>query len=366
MAQLTEEAQLMIQSVQQAAKAAADAAQALGDIGLQQRPGGFSEANKTVQCPKEFGAAISAEDQNSWADFSFAFRQWLCFADAAYSSDLDSDYVEEHSDTPVTYTATPEGQASKARSRKLFAILAGILKNRPLRILRAVPESNGLEVWRQLHALFVPRTKVRSMAILNAIMGFPSFSKEKTLLEQVQMLERLGDEYRKASGSDISDDILLTTLVRALPRPVQQHIQLGMTNTTTYQEVKDRLVAYERVSSSWTRDKILTECGANPVGAVTSYATGSDGPAPMEVNLVQKGKGKKGKASDKGKSKGKGSYNSGKGKGKGGDSGKGKGQQKGFDSRKGQPEGLWRRTTTEAETGCECVRLLWKVRPLAT
>ena len=80
------------------------------------------------------------------------------------------------------------------------------------------------------------------------------------MLEQVQMLERLGDEYRKASGSDISDDILLTTLVRALPRPVQQHIQLGMTNTTTYQEVKDRLVAYERVSSSWTRDKILTEC----------------------------------------------------------------------------------------------------------
>ena len=154
------------------------------------------------------------------------------------------------------------------------------------------------------------------------------------------MLQRLGDEYRKASsGSDIFDDILLTTLVRALPRPVQQHIQLGMTNATTYQEVKDRLVAYERVSNSRTRDKILTECGANPVGAVTSYATGSDGPAPMEVNLVQKGKGKKGKASDKGKSKGKGSYNSGKGEGKGGDSGKGKGQQKGFDSRKGQQKG---------------------------
>ena len=34
----------------------------------------------------------------------------ISFADAAYSSDLD--YVEEHSDTPVTYTATPEGQAS--------------------------------------------------------------------------------------------------------------------------------------------------------------------------------------------------------------------------------------------------------------
>ena len=62
------------------------------------------------------------------------------------------------------------------------------------------------------------RRKVRSMAILSAIMGFPAFTKERTLLEQVQMLERLGDEYQRTSGTNISDDILLTTLVRALPR----------------------------------------------------------------------------------------------------------------------------------------------------
>ena len=154
------------------------------------------------------------------------------------------------------------------------------------------------------------------------------------------MLERLGDEYQKTSGTNISDDILLTTLVRALPRAVQQHIQLGMTNATTYQEVKDRVVAYERISSSWTRDKILAECGANPIGTVTSYSGGGDsGPAPMEVNLVQKGKGKKGKSGDKGKGKNKGPYSTGKGKGKSNDSGKGKNQTKGYDSRKGQQKG---------------------------
>ena len=327
----------MIQSVQQAAQAASEAARALRDVGLQ-RQGGFAEANKTIQCPKDFGSAVSSEDQNNWADFAFSFRQWLCFADSTYAADLD--YVEEHSDTVVTYNDTAAGQASKARSTKLHAILAGILKHRPLRLLRAVGDSNGLEVWRQLHALYVPKTKVRSMAILSAIMGFPAFTKERTLLEQVQMLERLGDEYQRTSGTNISDDILLTTLVRALPRAVQQHIQLGMTNATTYQEVKDRVVAYERISSSWTRDRILTECGANPIGAVTSYAGGSDsGPTPMEVNLVQKGKGKKGKSNDKGKGKNKGSYGTGKGKGKNYDAGKGKNQNKGFDSRKGQQKG---------------------------
>ena len=117
---------------------------------------------------------------------------------------------------------------------------------------------------------------------------------------------------------NISEDILLTTLVRPLPRHVQQHIQLGMDDNTTHQQVRDRVIAYERVSSSWTKDKILVECGATPLGAVTSYASAAGGGhAAKEINLLQsKGKGQKGKGSDKGKGKHKGN-NGDKGKSKG-------------------------------------------------
>ena len=123
----------------------------------------------------------------------------------------------------MTFNDT-EGRATKGRSCKLYAILARIMKNRPLRLLRQIPESNGFETWRQLRNLFTPRTKARSMAILSAIMGFPSFKSDRTLFGQVQTLERLGDECQKTSGNNISDDILLTTLIRSLPRAVQQHI----------------------------------------------------------------------------------------------------------------------------------------------
>ena len=332
MAQLSEEAQMMLQSVTQAAKAAADAAQALRESNVQQlaKSTGFAEANKTVQCPKEFGSPVSAEDQNGWSDFAFAFKQWLCFADTAFTADLD--FVEEHSDVAVTYKDTAEGKASEQRSKKLYAILSGIFRNRPLRLLRQVADNNGLEVWRQLHSLYTPKTKVRSMAILGTIMSFPAFSKERTLLEQIQVLERLGDECQKTTGANISEDILQTILVRSLPKAVQQHIQLGMPNTTLYQEVRERVVAYEKVSSTWSKDRILMECGAGSLGAVTSYAAGSDtGPSPMEVNLLQKGKGQKGKNAGKGKGQdsGKGKSSYGKGKGKGQDSGKGKGPNKG-------------------------------------
>ena len=331
------EAQMILASVQQAAQAAADAAVALREVS-QNRSGGFAEANKTIQVPKEFGSVTSSEDQNTWADFAFSFKQWLCFADSGYSSDLND--VEEHTEVPVTFSKTPEGIAIKSRSFKLYAILAGILKNRPLRLLRQTPNSNGLEVWRQFHSLYAPKTKVRSMAILSAIMGYPAFTKDRMLVEQLQTLERLGNEYYKTAAVNIAEDILLTPLVRSLPRHVQQHIQLGMDNNTTYQQVRDRVVAYERVSSSWTKDKILVECSATPLGAVTSYASASDGsPAAMEVNLLRsKGKGKKGKGSDKGKGKQKGyAGDKGKSKGKGYDSGKGKSSSKG--QSKGQQKG---------------------------
>lgn len=138
-------------------------------------------------------------------------------------------------------------------------------------------------------------------AILGTIMSFPVFSKDMTLLEQIQVLERLGDEYHRTTGTNISEDILQTILARSLPKAVQQHIQLGMSNTTTYQEIRERVISYERVSIAWTKERILMECGAGSLGAVTSYASGDTGSGSMEVNLLQKGKGKKGKNAGKGK-----------------------------------------------------------------
>ena len=110
-----------------------------------------------------------------------------------------------------------------------------------------------------------------------------------------------------------------------LPKNVQQHVQLTMKESSTYAEVREQVVAHERMSCSWTRDKVLQDLGATPIGAVTSYSSGDTGSAPMEVNLI-KGKNKgKGKSSDKGKGKGKPNFSKGRGKGKYTDKGKGKG-----------------------------------------
>ena len=240
----------ILEAVTRAAEAASQAALALKESNDQAKAqrSGFAEASKVVKCPASFGSSSCTEDQANWLDFAFSFKQWLVYAEPGFETDLK--HVEDHLNVPVTYTATSEGAASEVRSKKLYAILSGLLQQRPLKLLKQVPNSNGMEVWRQLSSLYTPKTKSRALGILSALMTHPAFSRDKTLLEQVQGLERIADEYRKSSGTDVADDILLTTLVKCLPKQLQQHVQLNMTESSTFAEVKERVIAFERLSTT--------------------------------------------------------------------------------------------------------------------
>ena len=60
-------------------------------------------------------------------------------------------------------------------------------------------------------------------------MNIPGFTqKDRALLHQILGLERQRTECARASGSDIADNIMLSVLVRALLKVIQQHIQLQM------------------------------------------------------------------------------------------------------------------------------------------
>lgn len=72
------------------------------------------------------------------------------------------------------------------------AMLVGLSRTRSLKVLRCeVSGRNGYEVYRQLLKLFKPSTKLRSMALLSALMSLPAFSKDKSLYDPIQRLDRL-------------------------------------------------------------------------------------------------------------------------------------------------------------------------------
>ena len=98
----------------------------------------------------------------------------------------------------------------------------------------------------------MPRTRSRAIPILAALMGVPSFTtKDRALLDQVLGLERMRAEYVRSSGTDIPDDIMLSVLVRSLPKAIQQHVQLQL-NESSNDQVRTMVVSYERTTTSWS------------------------------------------------------------------------------------------------------------------
>ena len=298
----------------------------------------YGEASKVIRMPDPYGSDLGDVeiDQARWSEFALGFKSRLFYADPTFEAELD--YVEANVKTEVKL-ATMSDEA-KTRSLQLFSILSGLLRGRPLRILRGLVDRNGIELWRQLNLQYAPKMKGRAFSILGAYMNYPSFDKSRSLLEHIQLLERLRTEYRKASGVELADDIQLSVLVRCLPKHIQQHVQLQLKEDNTYNDVRSAVLGYENVTQNRSEKKIFTE-----LGVVQSYGTSGGGPAPMEIDVVTwKGKGKfkgKGKNKEKGKSKGKGQWSGGFGKGKGhkGDQKGGNGKGKGDWNNHGQGQG---------------------------
>ena len=285
---MAEALQNVVNAAAQAAQAAAAAALSLETMAKAREDKGtrYGEASKVIRMPDPYGSDLGdvETDQAKWSEFALSFKSWLFYADPKFEAELE--YVETHVKTEVKLGGMSE--ESKARSLQLFSILSGLLRGRPLRILRGLVDRNGIELWRQLNLQYAPKTKGRAFSILGAYMNYPSFDKSRSLLEHIQLLERVRTEYRKASGVELADDIQLSVLVRCLPKHIQQHVQLQLKEDSTYNDVRSAVLGYENVTQNWSEKKIFTE-----LGVVQSYVASSGGPAPMEIDVVTwKGKGK--------------------------------------------------------------------------
>ena len=287
---------------------------------------GFSDANKILNRPETFGSLSHEADLAAWQDWMHSFKNWLTFADPEYEKLLQ--IVDQNLDTVID--VSKEGEDVKVRGAKLYAVLSSLLKHKPRTLLKQVEDRNGWEVWRQLQNTYAPKTRARSLAILNALTSAPNFTKDKTLQEQVLALERISAEYTRASGRSVGDDIMLGTLVRCLPQNIRSHVQLVMTEKSSYEQVRSYVFAYEATTTSWSPQRVH-----QALGVIAPQVQNNNGPAPMEIDRVKgkgKGKGKdkgKGQGNDKGKGKGHGKTkgnDKGRGKGKGAQKGKGKSQ----------------------------------------
>ena len=316
----------MVQAAEQASVAARLAAEAIN-----KRSGSDDRAwFRVLPKPNSYEPKSREDELSLWRDFSWGLEQYLGSLDAGFVDDIKE--VREHPDRPFD----PSIQTDEERQRGsfLYALLASLVKHRPLSLIKQVKEANGMEAYRVLVQSLEPASKNRSLGLLTMILEWGQFDMKKGgILTQLLRLEEAFIEYER-TGSKLEDSLKFAILMKCVSGQLKMWLQLHVAESQDYTRLREAIIQYDNATLKWSSTMMMGQ--------------DSGGPAPMEIDRIgqkgDKGKGKqKGKDSQTFKGKGKGDAKTSKGKGKGQQKGsdysQGKGQQKSSgkgDNQKGQ------------------------------
>ena len=169
---------------------------------------------------------------------------------------------------------------------------------------------------------------------LPALATYPTFGKDKSSLECILAFEQMVQQFEEASESSYPNELKSATLIRCCHAKVREYLQLTVTDSTTYADIREAILSHDRASKVWSQETVMRSLTQGQGEQRT------DGPTPMEVDRIEKGGKRKEKGKYKGKSKGGEwptacGYLRGKGRGRGF---KGKGKDKGKGNSKGKSE----------------------------
>ena len=226
----------------------------------------------------------------------------MAIQDAKYRDELQQCEV---ADGFLSFSSFSED--TRERALRLYSVLASYLRGRPLKILKSVSSGNGYQVWRQLCDELQPRSRPRALALAQALTRFPHLKDGHSLLDYILSYERLVNDYEEVSPQPYPEDWKISTLLAGLPSDMRRYLQMQVSDSTTYQSLRDKVLQFERSSSTWTSEQMLKTLGIDKM-------LGTSDSSAMEVDRVE-GKGRGGKKGD-GKSFRKGEYKGKKGDGK--------------------------------------------------
>ena len=135
-------------------------------------------------------------------------------------------------------------------AQKLYAVLTSYLKGKCAPMVRAEAQTkDGFKFWHNLNQEFMPSTRQRSLALAQALGSYPAFSKDRSASESILNYEQLVLEYEQASGSIDPKELMAATLIKCCQPRLREQIQLSITDSTSYIDIREKITSYERVSN---------------------------------------------------------------------------------------------------------------------
>ena len=82
---------------------------------------------------------------------------------------------------------------------------------------------------------------------------------ESIAMDDVHTYSKLVGEYEKLSLTEYDENLMIRgALLKGIPQELRRHMLVDMSGTTSYAEVRARLLEYERSIQTWSAENILT------------------------------------------------------------------------------------------------------------
>ena len=221
---------------------------------------------------------------HGFSAWKFQFTSWLTFGEYKFQSLLER--AEKMSEDITMLSADEE-----ILSSKLYSILASYLRGRCTQLVRAgMRERNGLQLWRDLHREYMPNTRQRGLALAQALATYPPFNPQKSILESILEYEQLIADFEEVSASKYPEELKSATLLRCTEQRVREFLPLSVTDSTSYSDIRETLLAHEKVTKTWSQEALMksVQFHSNAVPG-SGKPVDPNGPAPMDVDRVEKG-----------------------------------------------------------------------------
>ena len=228
---------------------------------------------KLLNKPSIFENKNAEEDIKSFRDWHWQLCQYVTAVDEGFAGEL-----KQLNDDPSKKLSMETASAeTRHRSTKLCSLLASLVKNRALSIVRGTANSDGCEALRQLILYLRPNTQTCGLALLPAITSYPSFNMSKPLVDQLIRLEEMFDEVRKA-GTPVQEELKVAIVLKAVSGPLKTQLNLMLDGSARYIDVKEQTQRWGCSEQKWS-GLVLPSDDVHP-----------DESTPMEVDrLGEKG-----------------------------------------------------------------------------
>ena len=238
----TKIARRMVQAAEAAASAATAATMAVNAMSpsSSSSPATGGDWFKVLPKPGMFDPKDREAELSQFRDSWWQVEQYVVAVDPKFSGDFD--HVRSHMDEEQPLVEQSPDRTK--RSGFLYGLLASLMRQRPLLLLKGVEQGNGVEAVRQLFKTCQPTSRNRALALLHLIMQWPNYDMRNALLPQVLKMEDSFREYEKIA-SPLNEELKCAVLMKCLGSQLKTFLQVTMKETTSYEELREAALRFK-------------------------------------------------------------------------------------------------------------------------